>query len=86
MFTMMTAMALGAAAPAVPQAAATNPHAQHSQGGQMDHSKMDHSKMDHNKMAEHSKGCCKHGPDGKMECSMSGKARSAAGHQGHSGH
>ena len=86
MLTIMTAMALGAAAQTAPAAAVPNPHAQHTQTGQMDHSKMDHSQMDHSKMGHQGDGCCKKGADGKMECAMSKKAGADSAKQGHSGH
>lgn len=82
MLTIIAAAALGAAqAPATP---AAHVHPQQTPAGQApaaDKSGMDHSKMDHSKM-----GCCKHTADGKMECTMPGKAGAAPGHQGHSGH
>ena len=81
MLTIMTAMALGAAAQTTPPAAVPNPHTQHTQTGQMDHSQMDHSKMGHQ-----GDGCCKKGADGKMECAMSKRAGAGAAQQGHSGH
>ncbi|HXH51944.1 MAG TPA: hypothetical protein VNH53_00745 [Sphingomicrobium sp.] len=86
MLTIMTAMALAAAAQPAATARAANPHAQHMQAGQMDHSKMDHSKMDHSKMGQHGDGCCKKGADGKMECTMPNKAGASSDHQGNSGH
>ena len=85
MLTIMTAMALGAAAQTTPPAPATNLRAQHTQTGQMDHSRRDHSKMDHSKMAQHGDGCCKKGADGKMECAMH-KAGAGSARAGHSGH
>lgn len=88
---LLTAIALTIALPAVANAQAqpapatptADPHAQHAQQGQMDHSKMDHGKMDHSKM-DHS--CCKKGADGKMECAMHDKSGADSAHQGHSGH
>lgn len=80
MLTIMTAMALAAAAQPPAAAPAANPHAQHTQTGQMDHSKMGHSNM-----AQHGDGCCKKGADGKMECTMPTKAGAGSTHQGHSG-
>jgi len=80
MLTIMTAMALGAAAPAAP--------AQPMPMGQMpgmDMSQMDHSKMDHSAMAKHGDGCCKQTAEGKMECAMPAKTGDAPAHQGHSG-
>ena len=82
---MLTLIAAALAAAQTPAPAAI-PHAQHAPTGQMDHSKMDHSKMDHAKMGQHADGCCKKGPDGKMECTMSNKAGAQPDHQGHSGH
>lgn len=79
MLTIMTALALAAAAQTAPAAAPANPHAQHGQQapqGQADHPKMDHSKME---------SCCKKGADGKMECAMHDKAGAGSAHQGHSG-
>lgn len=71
MLTIVTALALAAAAQTAP---ATNPHAQHGQTGQADHSKM----------GQHGGGCCKQTAEGKMECqTMSGRG---AGHQGQAGH
>jgi hypothetical protein len=81
MLTIMTAMALAAAAQPAVTAPAANQHAQHTQAGQMDHSKMDHSKM-----GQHGDGCCKKGADGKMECTMSKKTGASSDHKGHSGH
>ena len=78
MLTMIAAAALAAA-----PTPAANDHAQHMQMGQMsgmDMSQMDHGKTDHSKMAD----CCKHGANGKMECSMPDKAGAASAHQGHS--
>jgi len=85
MLTIMTAMALGAAAPAVP--AQPVPMGQMPMGEMsgMDMSQMDHSKMDHSAMAKHGDGCCKQTAEGKMECAMPGKAGDASAHQGHSG-
>lgn len=84
MLTIMTAMALAAAAPA---GASTQPMPMGAMHG-MDMSKVDHSNMDHSKMSEamatHGDCCCKQGADGKMECNMSGKDSSASDHQGHS--
>lgn len=81
MLTMMTAMALAATAQTAPAAPAAKPPAQHTQTGQMDHSRMDQMNM-----ARHGDGCCKKGADGKMECAMSSKAGTGSTHQGHSGH
>jgi hypothetical protein len=81
MLTLMTAMALAAVAPAAP--------AQSIPMGQMpgmDMSQMDHSKMGQMNMAQHGDGCCKHGADGKMECSMSDGAGAKPAPQGHSAH
>lgn len=83
MLTIMTALALAAAAQPASAAPVTNPHAQHGQTGQMDHSKMDHSKMDHANMAQHADGCCTKTADGKMECRM--MKGHGAQHQGQSG-
>lgn len=85
MLTIVTALALAAAAQAAPSAPATNTRAQHAPTGQVDHSKMDHSKMDHSKMAQHGDDCCKQGADGKMECAMPNKAGTGSSHQGNSG-
>jgi hypothetical protein len=85
MMTIVTALALGAAAQTAPAAPAPDAHAQQMQMGQMDHSKMDHSKMDHSKMGQKDGDCCKKGADGKMECDMSKKDGADSAHQGHSG-
>ena len=81
MITFITAMAAAAVAQAAQPAPAADPHAQHMQMGERDHSKMDHSQM-----AAHSEGCCKQGGDGKMECSMPDKGAAKSANQGHSGH
>lgn len=85
MLTIVTALALGAAAQTALAAPATHPHAQHAHTSQLDHSKMDHSSMGHPNMAQHGDGCCKQGADGKMECAMPNKAGAGSSHQGHSG-
>lgn len=78
MLTIITSLALAAAAQPASAAPVTNPHAQHGQTGQMDHSKMDHANM-----AQHADGCCTKTADGKMECRM--MKGHGAQHQGPSG-
>lgn len=80
MMTLIAAAALAAAAPAPSQGGMQMPVGQ--MPG-MDMSQTDHSKMDH--MAQKGGDCCKHTPDGKMECSMSEKGDTPSAHQGHSG-
>lgn len=86
MLTMMTAMALAAAAQPTAAAPAANPQAQRAQTSQMDTSRMDRSNMDGSKMGHQGDGCCKKGADGKMECAMSSKASTSSASKGHSGH
>lgn len=82
MLTIITALALAAAAQPATAAPAANPHGQAS-----------HSKMDHSKMAQHADGCCAKSADGKMECRMmkghgaQHQGQPGQAHQGHgSGH
>lgn len=84
MMTIITAMAVAAAAQNTP----ANTLAQPMQMGEMqgmDMSHMDHSKMGQMAMGEHGDGCCKHTPDGKMECAMDKKSGGSS-HEGHSSH
>ena len=83
MLTIMTAMALAAAAQTAPPSVSAQPMPMGQMHG-MDMSQMDHSKMGHMATGKNGDGCCKHGADGKMECNMSGKDGSASEHQGHS--
>lgn len=83
MFTILTGLALAAAAQTTPTAPALHMHAQHPQTGQAHQSQMDHSKMGQSNMAQHDGGCCKQGADGKMECAMH-RADATSTQPGHS--
>ena len=84
MLTIITAMALAAAAQNAPANAAAEPMAMGEMQG-MDMSHMDHSKMGHMAAPADSDSCCKHTSDGKMDCAMDKESGSST-HDGHDSH